>query len=1108
MSSSPTRQHNDSKPADRPESPPTPAELRSQAIAKLKRAASLPRNRDGRRPLPSVPNHEDANLPQPVENLRGAMESEPEQEEVLSPSPSSQSFDHTAMYGNAPMQRSASQSSDYRLPTAQGMGYIPSSANTPYGYSPGLSPIHPSQNHDWAAMQLAQSYLPSLSPATLSPSPFGSRQHSSRNTPSPLPTLGDLATLSRSNSQAARARAMDKLTGGRDPSPIPPPVAQDDLTVKPNRAGRLQRSGTVGARMFNIPSTNTIVPEVPTPQGETVAEPVRPRLQRSFTVSSTNMGEERRSAVGRRMVERLAERRAAREKEEAEVRQLWEERRAIADQSQGVEVEDAEEETNEPSDLPAVHRHSPAEPPAERLGPGVSFGHTEMLGVPDRPVSRETMRSNGGPFEYEMHLRRSLSSRTARGAVGVTSDTDPDSVPPSQGSDVEQLDRYDDDTSADEQECARDLVPPQAAFATPSGHVTQSSTSTNGTVHGDRSPGSDSHQSRDGLQSMTFVMGHASHGGQTPGRQGGSWPTGVEDQGSSDWGTPSRRLDGELSSVTREHHPDTLDPQTPRRTDNAQRSTLSSAVVSDDEESNQAMRQSGMSWTEVGGPADLEVPSDAQYHKKSGSVSAKFGRSVKTALRRGSQSRYSGDSSSPNIIGEVFTQVKQTFSRRGSQSSTSPKGMGNSQMSHQPSISSLSPSLTRSDSISNVALLQHEGPNREWMPPRADPDDPRIVSSKMSPFPGMAALEDKSRQLEALGPPPAPRLIHQASDSVVPTQQRTQVAEQIYALPLPALEDAPPPATDESTKKRSWLAKTFSSRRSSESPSRRSSTQEPSPIIDDGHQPSPILHADAFSPTPLPAPIAMRKLSASRPGRASPAVSVVPEGSEDGSRLTRYTTPIPRLDNTVPSISEDAVQGSKSALAHQKLNEMIAMGPDDPSRPEMLDDPPRKLLLSTQVLQVINANVSLAFTVVPNRHLIFRLQRTVTYSFSTIYSSLPNPSSRKAIKRHWICSISSSRLFPSTVAYACRASPSLKSRNVPKVSTTLSPISLSMRSKLSNTFPSGLASRSTRRPSHRFSTIPPSLTGHKLARCSAETTSSKRRSSIDLTSPVYRSMRH
>jgi hypothetical protein len=348
------------------------------------------------------------------------------------------------------------------------------------------------------------------------------------------------------------------LTGGRDPSPIPPPVAQDDLTVKPNRAGRLQRSGTVGARMFNIPSTNTIVPEVPTPQGETVAEPVRPRLQRSFTVSSTNMGEERRSAVGRRMVERLAER-------------------------QGVEVEDAEEETNEQSDLPAVHRHSPAEPPAERLGPGVSFGHTEMLGVPDRPVSRETMRSNGGPFEYEMHLRRSLSSRTARGAVGVTSDTDPDSVPPSQGSDVEQLDRYDDDTSADEQECARDLVPPQAAFATPSGHVTQSSTLTNGTVHGDRSPGSDSHQSRDGLQSMTFVMGHASHGGQTPGRQGGSWPTGVEDQGSSDWGTPSRRLDGELSSVTREHHPDTVDPQTPRRTDNAQRSTLSSAVVSDDE---------------------------------------------------------------------------------------------------------------------------------------------------------------------------------------------------------------------------------------------------------------------------------------------------------------------------------------------------------------------------------------------------------------------------------------------------------------------------------------------------------------------------------------------
>lgn len=546
MSTSPTRRYYDSKPSTRPKSPPTPAEVRSQAIAKLKRAASLPRNKDGRRPLPSTTNQEETDLPQPVENLLNAIVPEPEpeseHEEVLSPSPTTHSFDQLATYGNTSMQRSTSQSSDYHLPAPHGINYMQSNGSTPYGHSPGLNPSHQASTPDWAAMQLAQSYLPSLSPATLSPSPFGSRQHSSRNTPSPLPTLGDLATLSRSNSQAARARAMDKLTGGRDVSPIPPPVAQDDLTVKPSQAVRLQRSGTVGARVFNLPPA---APSVPAQEEAPTAEPVRPRLQRSFTVSSTNMGEERRSAVGRRMVERLAERRAAREKEEAEVRELWEERRAIAEQAQEAEV--AQDEETDEASLPAVQRHSPAEPPAERMGPGVSFGHTEMLGIPDRPESRETMRSNGGPFEYESHLRRSLSSRTARGALGIVSDNEGDSVPMAQGSDVEQLDRFDDASSIEHHDFAHDLEPPRAAFATPSRHVAQSSTSTDGTIQGDRSPGSDSNQSRDGLQSMMFVMGHGSQGGQSNGPKEGSWPSGVEDQGSSDWGTPPRALEGESS---------------------------------------------------------------------------------------------------------------------------------------------------------------------------------------------------------------------------------------------------------------------------------------------------------------------------------------------------------------------------------------------------------------------------------------------------------------------------------------------------------------------------------------------------------------------------------
>jgi len=933
MSTSPVRRYYDSKPSSRGTSPPTPAEVRSQAIAKLKRAASLPRNKDGRRP-----SREEHVEPPPLADSLTAPTTgyqDADQEEVLSSSPTDPDFDHSRM-----MQRSASQSSDFHLPT-------PPFLQT----SGGLSPASAASPSDWSAIQLAQSYLPSLSPAGYPPSPFGSRQHSSRNTPSPLPTLGDLRTLSRSNSQMARARAMDKLTGGRETSPIPPPMAQDDLTIKPNPAGRLHRAGTVGARVFNSPP---IASAHPAAEPSPAPEPTRPRLQRSFTVSSTNMGEERRSAVGRRMVERLAERRAAREKEEAEVRQMWEERRALAEQ-----VEDPGSEPDSDHAVPIVQRHSPGEPVVEQFShsEGVTYAGTHNLGVPERPISRETMQSNGELFEYESHLRRSLSSRTARNAVGVVSDTEPETLPAPQGSDVEQLERDDLERyyhpSPIVDQDVHDLAPPRPAFATPSRHVAQDSTSTDGTVHGDKSPGSDT--SRDGLNSMMFVMGHGSQGGPSDNRQQGSWPTEVGDQGSSDWGTPQRSLDW-TSPKQGGETPTTLDQTSPRAREYPARSTLSSAVVSETESStlsHQAMRESGMSWTEVGGTADLEVPSDARYHKKSGSFSAKFGRSVKTAMRKRSQSRSSGDSNSPNVVGEVFNQVKATFSRRGSTtSSTSPRVNSTAQMSHQPSMSSLSPSLARSDSISNSALLQHEGPNREWMPRRADPDDPRIVSSKMSPFPGIAALEDKSRQLE---PPVAPRLIQQASDSVVPTQQRTQMLEPIYALPLPVNGDSPRRDSAESTKKQGWLAKTFSTPRSSGSTSRKSSVPESSPIPDT--QFSPSMRSDPFAPLPLPAPVAMRR-TGSRTGRASPAVSVVPEGSEEGSRLTRFATPVNRLDHSTTPILEDPDHTEKSVDVLHRMETMLALGIDDPARPEILDDPPRKLLLSAQVLQVVNTHVS------------------------------------------------------------------------------------------------------------------------------------------------------
>lgn len=564
MSTSPQRRYYDSKPASRPISPPTPAEVRSQAIAKLKRAASLPRNKDGRRPTPSPSpspaiHAESIMTPQSQEDPDGYFtdarsgsedfrqhergeQAEDDREEVLSPSPTNQTFDHAGIY------RSNSQNSNSHLPTPPIMAYPHSNggsyANSPaYGSSSASTP-------DWSAMHLAQSYLSSLSPAGLSPSPFGTHPHSARKTPSPLPTLGDLRTLQRSNSAMARARAMDKLTGGRDVSPVPPrqPQAQDDLVLGPASGFKLQRSGTVGPRVLEKQAdpVEELAPDLP----KANTPPSRPRLQRSFTVSSTNMGEERRSAVGRRMVERLAERRAAREKEEAEVRQIWEKKRAAAEQVEQRPKTPEPQPEHVEREVPLVHRSSPAEPAAEQMPQTVTFDQTEThtLGVPDRPISRETMRSNGGPFEYDSHLRRSLSSRTARGAVGVlTSDTETDPIPSVEENHVEQLDRQYDSPSPAHVQDNLDLTPPRPAFITPSRHIAQSSTSTDSTVQAGQSPGSDSSQSRDALNSMMFVMGRGSETNSLENRPESSWPHGVEDSSSTDWGTPSRGHESEYS---------------------------------------------------------------------------------------------------------------------------------------------------------------------------------------------------------------------------------------------------------------------------------------------------------------------------------------------------------------------------------------------------------------------------------------------------------------------------------------------------------------------------------------------------------------------------------
>ena len=417
-----------------------------------------------------------------------------------------------------------------------------------------------------------------------------------------------------------------------------------------------------------------------------------------------------------------------------------------------------------------------------------------------------------------------------------------------------------------------------------------------------------------------------------------------------------------------------------------------------------SQRASVMSWEEVGGPEDQAVPIDTRYHKKSGSMSAKIGRNIRTAMRKRSQSRSSVSSigehapTSPNSI----TAAIQNFSRRGSETSLSPsqasaarsliRGSPHLQgdnVKHQPSVSSLSPSLpSQPESSANSILLQHqlsaEASPVGWLP-RAELNDPRIHSSKLSPFPGMATLERKVPG-EVMGLVEAPRLVQQLSDSALPTQQRVanpQVSDSIYSLPLPIASPTESRRSSvDSLGKRNWLAKALgqaTSPRSSSGTMRRDGSIDGNLSLHSRKPSLPIVsHADDVDPDPFAGPLSpsasLRQVS-SRQRPTSPSVSIVHEGSEEGSRLTRFTAHTSRMENTPsPIVEEDRVTmgvasvvqvpqsknelPEKSKVILERMNQLMGMGPDDPARPDILDDPPRKLLLATQILQVVNVHVS------------------------------------------------------------------------------------------------------------------------------------------------------
>lgn len=1041
-------------------SPSPTAEIRSQAIAKLKRAASNPRTAG--RPLV----HGLTSSANTSEEGHNSSSAEGHSAAPSPIKPNHYDYDDEELLANdgsglaaETMQRAASDSSSLHIPTPPLMGFGSSSGNSPF-YSAQASPVGPGA--DWPTTAYPHglspiSVPPSSFPQSLTPTGMG------RNTPSPLPTLGELRNLSRSNSAAARAKAMCKLTG-QPVTPtrstnFPTPMSSDEDVTFGGLGSRLTRSGTIGVpRMFGlighpVDDTAAILPPAPIP--DTAFDIPRPRLQRSFTVSSSNMGEERRSAVGRRMVERLASRRANRQEEEADVRKLWEERRREVGKStdtwgtprksrpvteapeddQAEQFQDVHESFEDAQDVGITNDHSLRgeedeelgdqdwsrmaqedgieemddgpilPPPSANSGPitssadqsparrhqlfaagGLMAGGVAAAalaaGGGDRTPSRNTERSD--EFEYEAHLRRSMSSRTARAEFDGSPEKALPAVPALPSSLIEDHSVADSipgafphDPAPPSQGDSGALAVPVQPFATASRHAPQASVSSDSTVlPPDNSPSSHSPTISEPppppeKNTPTLIPGFplAENSLHEKSERALETPISHNDSQST---SPSQCLSDLAASFKDAHSTlgamspvnETPTSQTP--TNHAQQDSITSLTSA----GSQDRAASRMSWDDL--EKERETLAMAPPPKKStGSLSGRRGRAMLAALRK--HSGTSQPNSPPASPRNAFTGV---FGRRDSDNTTqrvpSQRGRArdNSDRTKPEGPPSAFPSINTDTTSANNRLLQHQlsnSPSPVSFLPRANAADPRVLNSKLSPFPGIN-VTTRSRA---------------GSDSQEQVPKSAQPAlESVRARPTNgSTSRAAQRVSDENSSsgsvRRNWLGKPITTRTSganSDNHSRQGSNSSEPSHISNRSQPS---HPSSRTPSEdyrngsirqTDSPMTDGDYSAMdsstdnfgiRGGKARPEIP--------SFMMHRRRAPPPPMaleNSNVESISDEPQAGvfapmpPRSVAVLSRMDEMLSGTPGESVGMDFLDDPPRKLLLSQQVLQVVNLHVS------------------------------------------------------------------------------------------------------------------------------------------------------
>lgn len=299
----------------------------------------------------------------------------------------------------------------------------------------------------------------------------------------------------------------------------------------------------------------------------------------------------------------------------------------------------------------------------------------------------------------------------------------------------------------------------------------------------------------------------------------------------------------------------------------------------------------------------------------------------------------SGSRSSNNHDGPVSPGISRQVSDESVQNNPSDRAR------HQGANGSATPSTSDHLASSTASSVQqHHSQSGAASPsflPRAGPNDPRIHNSKLSPFPGIQALEQQKNR--SAGEPVRDR--SQATAAGRTSGDDSGGASSSHGHGSSSHGHGQTLHTRGVSDDRS-ADHHSNSNHQTHSQSGHSHTH--SQTYSQNTHGSQSTHGTNGSADL--APNLGRSSSRSRP--EIPAFAT--------NRRRAPPPPIELGSSNVDSIDDDSEQSTmplsiKSQAVISRMNALMALPPDDPSRPDFLDDPPRKLLLAQQVLQVVNS---------------------------------------------------------------------------------------------------------------------------------------------------------